>query len=305
MADYGNQQGTISEVDFEAGVENLKQRRATTSLNANWCQLKGGKATNGRGACHGSLRLSGYDAIATMNHWRDCPSNYGYEYRAPGSDYGKKATADLSKSLPLEIGERWCDWLFNRSWAAPYFVAPSFEFARDVGFLFTTENPGNICLALATLGRHASEQRHRVRKWYDLLQKYPEMSEDMAYAVAFGIQTSDDPYGSIIGGHCTLFVNSNLAYLKNVVDRKIDHTTQSGRLGGTKTGVNAMWGAASYRLTDELKALKPAVKTTGVVIANPFTPVVKTSNEISEELLTETLPAIIDYFQSKRKQRAA
>lgn len=285
----------IPAADVKAGVDWATKKRKTQTQNATWCEFAKGLEVGGAStACHGSMSMWICDTVVTLHQWLDCPHNYGAITRStaklPGGD----------RTLTPEEGNAWSDWLFNRSWASAYFAAPSFEFARDVAVFFSTDLPANYGLALATLSRHGGEQRHTVRRWFDLLKAHPDMSEDLAYAIAFGIQVTDSPYANPSAGHCTLY-RANLAYIKNICDHKIVLTKGNARVkGSSKMGVQAMWGNGGDISKELEKLVAGKVKADRVVIPNPFAPVIP-AGQVSEALLQSAIPALIEMFPRQVK----
>jgi hypothetical protein len=269
-----------------------------SNLNSRYSELRGGRHNPKQGPCHGSLRMDGQDAFVTLHQWRDCPHQYGYEMRSSGDHSKIKPREPLS----VEIGTAWSDWLFNRSWASDYFAAPSFEFARDVAVFIPTSAPANYCLAMATLTRHGGEMRNAVQRWYDLLQQHAGMTEELAYAIAFGIKVPDSGYGLLSGGHNTLHP-SDLAYLANIVKRNIVLTKRPGNTGESAQGVNAMWGPSNNNIANELERIA-AQKADEIVIPNPFAPVIAKS-AVSERLIQAAIPRLIEMMETRDVARAA
>lgn len=289
----------IPAADVKAGVEWATNTRKTMTSNATWRELKDGlEVGGGSAACHGGMAMWLCDTVVTLHQWLGCPHNYDASNRAktklPGGD----------RTLTPEEGHAWSDWLFNRSWASAYFAAPSFEFARDVAVFFSTDLPANYGLALATLSRHGGEQRHTVRRWFDLLKANPGMSEDLAYAIAFGITVSDSPYGNPNSGHSTLY-RVNLACIRNICDQKIVLTKGNARdKGSSSQGVHAMWGSGGD-ISKELERLVAGkIKADRVVIPNPFAPVIP-SGQVSEALFQSAIPALIEMFPKKKETEVA
>lgn len=285
----------IPAADVEAGVAWATETRKGITQNATWREFKEGLEVGGSSAaCHGGMTMWHCDTVVTLHQWLDCPHNYGASTRSaaklPGGD----------RTLTSEEGQAWSDWLFNRSWASAYFAAPSFEFARDVAVFFSTDLPANYGLALATLSRHGGEQRHTVRRWFDLLKAHPDMSEDLAYAIAFGIQVTDSIYGAPSVGHSTLH-RVNLANIRNICDQKIVLTKSNARVKGTsQQGVQAMWGSGGDISRELEKLVAGKIKADRVVIPNPFAPVIP-AGQVSEALLQSAIPALIEMFPKKKE----
>lgn len=293
----------IPAADVKAGVAwATKIRKTTTTQNATWRELKDGiEVGGGSTACHGGMNMFGCDTVVTLHQWLNCPNDYGASTRS------RAKLPDGDRTLTPEEGNAWSDWLFNRSWASAYFAAPSFEFARDIAVFFSTDLPANYGLALATLSRHGGEQRHTVRRWFDLLAAHPDMSEDLAYALAFGVTVTDSPYANPSPGHCTLY-RADLAYIGNICNQKIVLTKGNARdKGSLSQGVQAMWGPGGD-ISKELERLVAGkIKADRVVIPNPFAPVIP-SGQVSEALFQSAIPALIEMFprrveaQPKKKE---
>lgn len=259
--------------------------------NGNWFEFFADGSTNGcrYGPCHGSLRGKDTHLIATMSPWGRV------RYQSYVSSYSGGGYKD-----PLGVGllTRWYDYFVNRSWASEYVVAPSVEFARDVGLVVPSSIPANYALAIFAMSRIAGENAHNVARMFDYVDEFG-ISEDLAFFLSHGVATSNK-YGSLIHGHSLFRSDHGPAALAIWMSRKFRQTNKSLTSGDSTQGVNAMFGPGErVSLVDAWSVYKDKVEAGRVVIPNPFKPVVnKGTGVMTEDFLRSIIPNLKEKFDA-------
>lgn len=201
-----------------------------------------------------------------------------------------------------ELGIRFYDWLFNRSWAAPFIQRPSDSDGRELAILLSGELPSNWLVAILQLYRVVREHGRRLPLMFEFVDK--GCPEDLAFLCAFSFHGSDWP--SINTNHNSIapivprywhnFVNHD------IVKKHEPFNKSSAYLGG----IMSMWGpAAEFNDPSFGKKLlaylpkKGEVKMDRVIVPNPFVPVVKSSGAdvVTVENIRAVLPEIIETFK--------
>lgn len=276
--------------------------RITSDRNGNWFEFYADGTTNGYkyGPCHGSLKGKDTSFIATMSPWgRIRYANYA-------TSHSKRP---YQKPLDKTLLTRWYDYFVNRSWAADYLVAPSVDFARDVGIVVPSSIPANYALAILAMSRIAGENAHNVARMFDYVDEFG-ISEDLAFFLSHGVAT-DNKYGTMIHGHSLFRIDHGPAALAIWMNRKFRQKNQSLASGASVTGVNAMFGSGEKNVVAAWSVYKDKVEAGRVVIPNPFEPVVNAGKStMTEDFLRSLIPNLEEKFDhantvNPRMRRAA
>lgn len=242
-------------------------------------------------ACHSplmSVESSLRHAVATASNWR---------------------TREVADEV---LADRFYDWLVNYSFASSKIIAPSYEFARDKGFILSGELPSNELAAICTLGRQMWEHRRAVARMFEIVDAFPGIDPDLAFVIAFGV----DPYtlnGYGFNNNHNIVAPNDFDYLRNFVNQTPVKLNSSYRENAEYLGIMEMWGSAGSswkvgEIVPKLLALGEKPKRTAkVVIPNPFAPVAAAKtyekDTITEAELRKIIPALMAEMPNSGKRK--